>query len=105
MTACTDDGISGESNGSNPSGSDWDNEVEDYASNIFNILNTGNCYLGSEITQADDGNVGADGLLGIARNTGAGQQTSIGACEYDSGGAGGLSIPVAMHHYTKSVGI
>lgn len=72
-------------NAISPSGSDWANELPDYATDDFTIDNGGNCYLGSEITNADDGNVPTIDIAGNARNTGAGEQTSVGAHEYVSG--------------------
>lgn len=53
----------------------------------FNVTDASSeLYLASEITNADDANVPVDDIIGTARNTGAGEQTSIGAFEYVAGG-------------------
>ena len=70
---------------------EWDNEFEDPTNGDFTLLNTGNCYEGSEITNTDDSEVPTDDIEGDARNTGSGEQTSIGADEYVA--AGGSNAP------------
>lgn len=88
-------------NSISPSGSDWGNEMTDPANGDFTILNTGNCYEGSAVTQDDDANVPSDDIIGTARNTATGTSTSVGAFEYVS--AGGPSIPIMRHHYSKNL--
>lgn len=80
---------SDDGDGSNPvapSGGDWDNEFTDYTNRDFSILDTGNLYLGSEVTNADDNLVPSVDIIGTDRNTGVGTQTSIGAHEFVSAG-------------------
>lgn len=84
-------------NAVSPSGADWDNEFTDYANGDYTLLNSGNLYLGSDISQADDANVPSDDIIGTARNTGSGEAVCIGAYEYAAAG-GGISIPVVQHH-------
>jgi hypothetical protein len=86
----TDDGDG--ANAIAPLGADWANEFPNYATYDFAIDNGGNCYHGSEITQADDAKVPSDDIIETARNTGAGEQTSAGAFEYQVVGAGWTGI-------------
>lgn len=69
-----------------PASNNWANEMPNYASYDFSIINTGNAYLGSELTQADNSYIPTNDIIGTARNTGAGEQTSVGAFEYATGG-------------------
>lgn len=70
-----------------PSGGNWDNELEDPDNGDFRMLNTGDMYLGSPISQFDDSNVPDDDIAGNPRNTGEGESVSIGAFEYVSAGS------------------
>jgi hypothetical protein len=61
----------------------WDSTCfTDQASGDYSIEVDSPLKDASEITQADDADVPSDDIIGTARNTGAGEQTSIGAYEY-----------------------
>ena len=60
-----------------PSGSDWDNELTDYANGDYRILSTGNLYQAGE-SQTNDSDVPSDDIAGNARVDGS---ESIGAFE------------------------
>jgi|GEM_PF-5270570 len=81
--SCSDDVISGTGN-VQPASLDWDNELTDANNGEFHILNTGNVYLGSETTYADDANVPTDDIRGFDRDTPT-DQISIGAYKFGFG--------------------
>jgi hypothetical protein len=87
----TDAGTEG-TNGIAPSGGNWVNEMPDYATDDFSIINTGNVFEGSEITTFDDANVPSVDIIDTARNVGEGEQTSPGAFEFIV--AGGETITI-----------
>lgn len=75
---------------------DWDANFTDYANNDYTVKDVAaDIYLGSELTQADDALIPDDDIIGTARDTGAGEQTSIGCYEFVS--AGGV-VPTPYYY-------
>jgi len=95
----TDDGGGG--NPVAPLGANWDNEFDNIAANIYTIKSGGNCFEACAITNADNSDVPTEDIAGNARETGAGTSTCIGAFANGEVAAGGLSIPVAIHHILR----
>jgi hypothetical protein len=67
---------------------EWDAAFTNYGAGNFSVKDVDSLlYLASEITQADNALVPSDDIIGNPRNTGAGEQTSVGAFEYVGGAA------------------
>jgi hypothetical protein len=74
-----------------PASGDWDNEFVDPSNGDFTLLNTGNCYHG--------GVTGTGVATDIEGDAYDASTPSIGCDEYVA--AGGIAIPVMMHHYAQ----
>lgn len=78
---------SDDGDGTNPisaSGGDWINEMPNYTSYNFNITSSGNVYEGSSLTNADDPLVPTIDIVGNIRNSGVGENVSVGVVEFFS---------------------
>jgi hypothetical protein len=83
-TYCCSDDVKAGTGNVQPDSLDWDNELTDANNGDFHILSTGNVYLGSETTYADDANVPTDDIRGFDRDTPT-DQISIGAYKFGFG--------------------
>lgn len=89
-------------NSEGPLDDDWDKEVEDIGADDVRPLNSGNLFEHSIIAYDDDNDLRQIDIVGNARTTTSGGPVTPGC--FENVAVGGLSIPVAMHHYTKNIG-
>ena len=82
-----------------PEADEWGDHVTDYANGDYTIVGTGSCLYQNGESNTNDSDVPTDDIIGTARVDGS---ESIGAYEHVV--AGGLSIPIAMHHYRQLAG-